>query len=128
MAAQRAPRSWGKVGAAFLLWGLSADRRLAGPQPGGSRIASTSTVPRELVLFWLTCPARRFGVLTLEHPSPLTLLVLQPLRPGTSVLPTLGIVLSVGSQLDSSYAEGERLCPWNFPITERVESVLYFSL
>lgn len=39
----------GKIGAAFYL-GVSADRRLARPRPGGSCIISTSTVRGELVL------------------------------------------------------------------------------
>lgn len=48
-----------KTRAALLLWGLSADRRLARPQSGGSSIHQYWAV-RELVLLWFKCPARTF--------------------------------------------------------------------
>lgn len=99
--------SFGQDWGCFLVWGLSADRRLTRRQSHGSSIHQRCAV-HEPVLLCFKCPARSFRGANVSASRPLTFLVLQPLRVNTFVLPTLGIVLSVGSQLDSSYADGER--------------------
>lgn len=97
--------SFGQDWGCFLVWGLSADRRLTRPQSDGSSIHQRCAVQS---LLWYKYPARSFRGANVSASRSLTFLVLQPLRVNTSVLPTLGIVLSVGRQLDSSYADGER--------------------